>query len=268
MFLVFMLVVIGWSAFLWRLFKWLRHIWEGHENLCLQVAELDAYAGGIRTDRDRLEIETEPMMQNMIELEQQQEMVSDGIDAIHYALVEMGGYVRMSELSANQRRHMYTQERGSMVTANVMGQQRYLQTIRQQNHGFSVGQDTDVRMDEGEQEGESENDSAADDPTVTVGNEGPWTPLINILRDEINNALRMDNFRDASELQRMVLIILDYLNAGNLRVDVMRNSVLEQISNRLASMVPRHRMLHPAAAERYSGYAVIVRQLMVMGNET
>ena len=116
--------MIGWSAFLWRLFKWLRHIWGGHENLCLQVAELDAYAGGIRTDRDRLEIETEPMMQNMIELEQQQEMVSDGIDAIHYALVEMGGYVRMSELSANQRRHMYTQERGSMVTANVMGQQR------------------------------------------------------------------------------------------------------------------------------------------------
>ena len=74
----------------------------------------------------------------------------------------------------------------------------------------------------------------------------------------------MDNFRDASGLQRMVLIVLDYLNAGNLRVDVMRNSVLEQISNRLASMVPRHRMLHPATAERYSGYAVIVRQLMVM----
>ena len=53
----------------------------------------------------------------------------------------------MFELSADQRRHMYTQKRGNMAAANVMGQQRYLQTIRQQNHGFSVGQDTNVRTD-------------------------------------------------------------------------------------------------------------------------
>ena len=123
-------------------------------------------------------------------------------------------------------------------------------------------------MDEGEQEGESENDSAADDPTVTVGNEGPWTPLINILRDEINNALRMDNFRDASELQRMVLIILDNLNAGNLRVDATRKSILQEIANRLESMVLRHRALLPAVAERYNGYAVTVRRLMVTRNGT
>jgi hypothetical protein len=131
-------------------------MWEGHENLCLQVAELDAYAGGIRTDCNRLQ-------RNMAELEQNQEMISDGTDAIHYAVVEMGGYVSMSELTAEKRRHMYVQERGNMVAANTVGQQQYLQVIRQQNHGFAVGQDTDVRMEEGERNGESENDSDADD---------------------------------------------------------------------------------------------------------
>ena len=199
MLLVLMLIMIAWSVFLWRLVKWLRQMWDGHENLCLQVAELDAYAGGIRTDCDRLR-------QNMTELEQNQEMVPDGTDAIHCAVVEMGGYVRMSELSADQRRHMYVQERGHMVAANAMGQQRYLQVIRQQNHGFAVGQDTDVRMEEGEHNGESENDSDADDPTIAAEGEGPWTPLINMFRDEISNALRVENFRDVSELQRIVLI--------------------------------------------------------------
>ena len=59
--------------------------------------------------------------ENMAELEQNQEMISDGTDAIHYAVVEMGGYVRMSELTAEKRRHMYVQERGNMVAANTVG---------------------------------------------------------------------------------------------------------------------------------------------------
>ena len=257
-----------WSTFLWRLFKWLRQTWEGHEHLCLQVAELDAYAGGIRMDRDRLEIETETitMRQNMIELEQAQEMVSDGADAIHYAVVEMGGYVRMSELSADQRRHMYTHER-KHGCSKCHGSAAIPSNHSTTTSWILIGQNTDVRTDEGEQ-AESENDSAADDPMVATENEGPWTPLINLLRDEINNALRRENFRDASELQRMVLIILDNLNAGNLRVDATRNSILQEIANRLESMVLRHRALLPAVAERYNGYAVTVRRLMVTRNGT
>jgi hypothetical protein len=37
------------------------------------------------------------MGQSMAELEEGQGMVSDGTDAIHYAVVEMGGYVRMTK---------------------------------------------------------------------------------------------------------------------------------------------------------------------------
>ena len=170
MILVLMLIVIAWSIFFWRLMKWLRQVANGHEHLCLQVAELDAYAGGTRTDCDQVIRNSERLRQNMIRLENQQEMVSDGTDSLHYAVVEMGGYVRHSELTAEQRSHMYMQERGSMVAASAMGQQRYLQVIRQQSHGFVIGQDTDVRMEEGE----SEDDSNADDPRVGADGEGPW----------------------------------------------------------------------------------------------
>ena len=81
-------------------------------------------------------------------------MVSDGTDAIHYAVVEMGGYVRMTELSPEQRHYMYTmyaQERRNLVAANVMGQQRCLQT-RQQNCGDAAGQDANARVEEEEGE--------------------------------------------------------------------------------------------------------------------
>ena len=148
-----MLAAMIWSTFLWRLYTWFKSTWESHEHLCLQVAQLDTYAGEIRVDCDKLQVDTNNMRQTMTELEEAQGMVSDGTDAIHYAVVEMGGYVRMTELSLEQRHYMYTmytQERRNLVAANVMGQQRFLQT-RQQDRGYAAGQDANVRL---EKEGE------------------------------------------------------------------------------------------------------------------
>ena len=76
MVVILMLIVGAWAIFFWRLLKWLKQVAEGHEHLCLQVAELDAYAGGIRTDCDQVIRNSERLRQNMIRLENQQEMVS------------------------------------------------------------------------------------------------------------------------------------------------------------------------------------------------
>ena len=100
MILILVLIVAVWAIFFWRLMKWLKQVAEGHEHLCLQVAELDTYAGGVRTDCDQMIRNAERLRQNMIRLENQQEMVSDGMDSLHYAVVEMGGYVRHSDLTA------------------------------------------------------------------------------------------------------------------------------------------------------------------------
>jgi hypothetical protein len=120
-------------------FKWLQSTWESHEQLCLQVAQLDSYAGEIRVEKNRLQTETANMRQSMTVLEEAQGMVSDGTDAIHYAVVEMGGYVRMTELNPEQRRHMYTQERGNLVAANVISNGICRQSGSRTVRGYSVG---------------------------------------------------------------------------------------------------------------------------------
>ena len=89
--------------------------------------------------KNRLQTEIANMRQSMTELEEAQGMVSDGTDAIHYAVVEMGGYVRMTELNPEQRRHMYTQERGNLVAANVISNGICRQSGSRTVRGYSVG---------------------------------------------------------------------------------------------------------------------------------
>ena len=73
-----------------------------------------------------------------------------------------------------------------------------------------------------------------------------------MFKEEIHSSLSVENFRDASELQRIVLIVLDNLNTGNFRVDADRNAILNEISNRLMSLMPRARALNRAVADRYN----------------
>ena len=53
---IFLLIFAAmvWSFFIWRLYKWLWKVDENHSQLCLQVAELDQYAGEIRNDCNQL----------------------------------------------------------------------------------------------------------------------------------------------------------------------------------------------------------------------
>ena len=74
---------------------------QEHEHLCFQIAQLEMWiATSCRRDSER-------MRQGLAELEETQVMVSDGIDAIRHAVVEMSGLVRYTELNPDQRRSMY-----------------------------------------------------------------------------------------------------------------------------------------------------------------
>jgi hypothetical protein len=127
----------------------------------------------------------------------------------------MGGYVRMTDLNPE------------LVAANVMDQQRYLQTIRQQIRGYAAGQDTDERVEEEGEQMESESDQEADDPMIADNHAGLWAHLVDSLREEINNALRREHFRDASELQNCRGWSSSFWTiSGNLRLDVTRNAIL------------------------------------------
>ena len=109
----------------------------------------------------------------------------------------------------------------------MMGQQRFLQVVRHENQGSAAGQDTGEPMEHGESE------QGGSDV------------------EELNHALAHEHFRDAAELQQLVLLVLENINAGNMSRVPERNNVLREVSNRLESMAPRHQMLTPALADRF-----------------
>jgi hypothetical protein len=140
-------------------------------------------------------------------------MVSDTTDGVYYALIQMGGGVSLTELTPAQRRQMYQQESGNFIASRVMAQQRFMQVVRHQNQGSAAGQDTDEVM----WQVESEDDGSADDtPTDDVV---PLTNLVGTvgtLRNELSHALGRGHVRDAAEIQHLVLLVLDNVNAGNM----------------------------------------------------
>ena len=64
----------------------------------------------------------------------------------------------------------------------------------------------------------AESEEQEDDPPVAPvaagDQEGPTTALVVGVREEINHALARNHFRDAAEIQHLVLLLLDNLNVG------------------------------------------------------
>ena len=154
-----------------------------------------------------------------------------------------------------------------MLASNVMGQQRFLNTIRNQSRGYAAGQDTDG-MVQGSESAESEDDQEAADPSVAAADHGPFALLLSQLRDELNNALAREHFRDAREIQNLVLIILDNLNVGNLREPHPRARILGEVASRLECMMPRQQILFPSVAERYQQLASLSRSMVEERNQS
>ena len=58
-------------------------------------------------------------------------------------MVQIGGFTPFNDLNPDDRRQMYELERANFVARRVMGVDRYLNVIRQQNQGVARGEDTD-----------------------------------------------------------------------------------------------------------------------------
>ena len=82
------------------------------------------------------------------------------------------------------------------------------------------------------------------------------------MREGINHALARSHVRDAAEVQHLVLLLLDNLNAGNMGRTMERNNVLREVANRLESIAPRHQFLTPELANRSGRRADEIRQMM------
>ena len=110
------------------------------------------------------------------------------------------------------------------------------------------GEDTDEIMEDME----SEQDEGADDRLVEGdAADGHFDQLVRGIRNVINVALQRGHYRDAADLQGVVLFTLDNLNAGNLSAsNLQRGSIVQEICFRLESMAAMCEILVPQVAVR------------------
>ena len=73
------------TVFFWRGYKWFKTFRAEHWNLCLQVAELDTYAGDIRSKTRELQTTAAQLRNDVASVETSQGMLSDMV--IQFTLV-------------------------------------------------------------------------------------------------------------------------------------------------------------------------------------
>ena len=263
-------------------------------HLSVQVAEADTVIGehmqqvpAIQSRLDGLMLQVGDVSQRVamlsnqvIETQNQLEMVSDRQDGLHFAIIEIGGFVRYHDLTARERSSMFTQERGNMMALNTMGASQYLRAIRAQSRAFvRGGEDTDpptmeesqqheMEVDENENEnGESEN--RTDDEIITrefnpernmETRRGELTATLDDLRRRLDEALVGGHYSDGAEIQQTILMVLDHLNNGDLRLPDQRRVMYLQCADRMQQLSNRvRRRGNIALADVYLEYAASYR---------
>jgi hypothetical protein len=169
------------------------------------------------------------------------EMLADSVDGIHCGLVEIGGFAQHRELTPVQRHHMFTVEQGNRVAMNAMGHARYMSAIRHQSRGFAwAGDDTDppaatattaasssndpgvwsgvVYGEGGESESERTEDHLLNPDRDISTRQGELETSIDDLHLQLNVALAEENWSDAGEIQRTILMLLDHTHNQGIRV--------------------------------------------------
>eukprot|EP00435_Cladocopium_sp_Y103_P008287 s4023_g2.t1 len=157
-----------------------------------QVAEEDEYAGQLdvrinsfqeRVTRfdQQIDMAKEELQDEIQTVSDNESMLREYVNGLHYAVVESGGWVRYAlGVNGGQWVHMTTLERANMITEERMGTQRYMTALRQR----SVHQGPADETDNGAME-ESETDVDAEDmevgPGTTAGVPQTVTDMIEFL---------------------------------------------------------------------------------------
>ena len=266
--------------------RYVKRLLHDLHHLSVQVAEADTTIGehmvavpqlrnevnGLRLQLDDVSQRCVMLTTQLAQFEGDMETLSDRQDGLHYGLVEVGGYVRAHELTAAQRRHMYTQERGNLVARTAMGASQYLRTIRTQSRGYTHGEDTDPpvepestatssnamaataannrantgRIGENAESSNPTSDMEVDDTMLNPSEDlttrrGELEVTIDDLRTQLDQALLDEAWSDAAKLQHTILILLDRLQTQDLRDRNVMRETFHRMADRMESLSRRAR---------------------------
>jgi len=177
----------------------------------------------------------------------------------------LGGYCNNSELTSQQRQHMYNVERANLVAARTMGANRFMATVLQQNRGSAAGgDDTDPATMEDDEGGESEHPRASDPPVAEVGG-GQLVSLAQVhetLPGELNAFLAREMWADAELVQQSIMVLLEPLNGTQTLQRGPRIQLFQRLGGRMEIIAGRQRQHGEVlVANRFQGYADQLRNL-------
>ena len=164
------------------------------------------------------------------------------LDCIRYGLMELGGFVRHTFLSREQRSHMFVQERANMVLWNLRNQADTTDVATQNN---GEGGEEEMRTNDPEVEPESH---------VSPGR---ITALLENVRRDLNIALQAERWTESNQLQGAVNILLDATGGPNPEGLSMR--VLRDVRNIFQRLFRIHR--NRGLEERMERFRVYVEDI-------
>lgn len=258
-------IFIALLIFLYKTYRMAADAFASFESLYTDVAILES---AIQSIRNELQTQNQNIQRVHVaqgEIQGELEMLVDSIEGVHWGLVNLGGYSHFEELTAAQREHMFALERGNLVASRAMGLQRYVQTIREANAGVvHGGQNTDVGMVQAEEGGESEGEPT-DDPEVRFA--APTDDLsrvLDILRDELNEALRRRSWMEANQLQNGCMQLLDVVNRNVPVPPGDRRNLFTNLSTLMRQMSQQQSVNAPMIAERYQQFSNQLQEMSLM----
>eukprot|EP00435_Cladocopium_sp_Y103_P024514 s1965_g6.t1 len=113
-----------------QVYKMSHDAYTSFEPLYADVAVLESLSEGLSKELATARNEVQRLRAAYEEMHGEVEMVSDGIDSVHWGLVNMGGYSNFQDLSPAERQQMYSTEKANLIASRAMGMQRYLHTLR------------------------------------------------------------------------------------------------------------------------------------------
>ena len=251
----------------------------------LQQAQTDTFMGAERERVDdvqrhvrRVDNDMRAFMdRNMNEMS----VMEDSIDTVRFGLVEIGGFVRHSELSREQRNQMMIQERANMLSHDRT--QRAPDTTDALPSSASAAAPSssmpgsmstaipsssvaapaalppgDPMLGE-EAEEESPTDDDMGGANETPADERPLSNLMRNMRRLQNGALATERFDDAAEMQTAVLAVLESTAMG----EALTATTLRSVQTCFQRLYRKNRNRgHTTAAEVYSGCAENLQPLL------
>ena len=219
-----------------------------------QLADHYEYAAELGTRVEHVDETVDGLAVRLVAVEEDHQEATavweDALDCLRYGLMELGGFVRFSRLSRDQRSHMLAQERGNFVVWSI---RNCADTTDPEIHVPE-----EFRDDDGEN---GEEEPRTDDEHVNDPQPHGAEQLLENMRSDQNTALSGQRYSEANSIQNAIITLLDATSGPN--SEGLTANVITEIRNVFQRLWRWHRNRgSDERAERFRLYVQDMQQLM------